>query len=886
MVSNSKLFTVYSFDFRLHHLLIIGILTLSFSISALIRSQAGDYGFELTEFDPFFNYRATEFLVENGLDEYLEWHDDMSWYPWGRNISATSQVMLHVTAAFLYQIFGFGTSLYDFTVILPVIFASLTVVIVFALVRVMGGTTAGLFASLFFALSLPLIIRGTIGWFKSEPVGLFYSLLALYLFLSGLKSDNHKVAFAKLVAAGVFMTFGLSAWGGNQFFVIPIGLFIVALPFLRKDHNFLIWAVPLFIVTIFTTLLAFERPGIDFIVGFGGFGLFGPTIFLVILTIIRKFSKNEKTWIRNGLGFLGISIIGTIALLASNVLTLPTFRYLNAINPFLTTEDILTTSVAEHLTLTVAQTFTTAPVLLLFAGLGVWFIFRRSSDNQKGKLPVHIKNEMTVFALIIGLVGVYASSAFARLELFSSIGIIILSSVGLAILTSEMLGNGLIKDKKVLKPPRALNKISYVVVIIILLLLPTVFPVDANLIDFVKAPPTILNGGSNYDFASDDWFVALDWIKNNTPEDAIIASWWDYGYWITTIGERTSLADNSTLFTERIEQLAKMFVSNETEAWKILQDLEADYVLVYVVGQRITDVGEEPLYFLGGGGEESKMFWIIRISGENTLQYLHDDYYPNDYFWENTLAGKMIPFTPVFYLDQISELETSVFLPGFEPVYVKDIKYFSTGNGPLKLAYESPSINRNDAGIISGVLIYEVNHDYELSIEKTDFKSSGETAVLTTIFGDIEIAFKDDVAPRTVANFKELTESGFFDGTLFHRIVPGFVIQGGDPNTITGSRDTWGTGDPGYTIAQEFSNLQHKKYIVSMARGPDINSAGSQFFIMLDDAPWLDGQYTIFGEVISGQDVVDKIASLETNALDQPIDSEASIVTKVMIKNS
>jgi dolichyl-diphosphooligosaccharide--protein glycosyltransferase len=152
-----------------------------------------------------------------------------------------------------------------------------------------------------------------------------------------------------------------------------------------------------------------------------------------------------------------------------------------------------------------------------------------------------------------------------------------------------------------------------------------------------------------------------------------------------------------------------------------------------------------------------------------------------------------------------------------------------------------------------------------------------------TTFGDITIELKDDIAPKTVENFKKLANSGFYDGTIFHRIVPGFVIQGGDPNTISGSRDTWGQGGPGYSIDAEFSNIKHEKYIVSMARGADINSAGSQFFIVLDNAPWLDGKYTVFGEVTSGFEIVDKIASLETNSQDQPIDSDMSRIEKITI---
>ena len=162
----------------------------------LIRSQPAEYGFELNEFDPFFNFRATEYIVENGLFEYFQWHDEKSWYSVdGRDISKSSQIMLHLTAAITYQIFGGNLSLYDYTILFPAIVGSLTVVVIFGLVRLFGGTQAGLIASLLFAVSLPIIIRGTIGWFKSEPLGIFYGLLGLYLFLSAIKSENKKTVY-------------------------------------------------------------------------------------------------------------------------------------------------------------------------------------------------------------------------------------------------------------------------------------------------------------------------------------------------------------------------------------------------------------------------------------------------------------------------------------------------------------------------------------------------------------------------------------------------------------------------------------------------------------------------------------------------------------------
>ena len=294
MNSQTTLFQTNNFSFKLNHLIIIGVLVLAFSISMLIRSQPAEYGFELNEFDPFFNFRATEYIVENGFIEYFEWNDDKSWYTkGGRDVSATSQVMLHATAAITYQIFASNSSLYDFTILFPAIIGSLTVIVIFALVRLFAGTTAGLFASLLFAVSLPIVIRGSLGWFKSEPLGIFYGLLGLYLFLSAINSKNKKIIISKIIFGGIIMGFGMSAWGGNQFFIIPIGLFIFALPFFKKDHKILVWSIPIFVAIFLLVSSSFERPGPNFAYGIGGLALIIPTIFLVISIFVQKISKNE-----------------------------------------------------------------------------------------------------------------------------------------------------------------------------------------------------------------------------------------------------------------------------------------------------------------------------------------------------------------------------------------------------------------------------------------------------------------------------------------------------------------------------------------------------------------------------------------------------------------
>ena len=155
------------------------------------------------------------------------------------------------------------------------------------------------------------------------------------------------------------------------------------------------------------------------------------------------------------------------------------------------------------------------------------------------------------------------------------------------------------------------------------------------------------------------------------------------------------------------------------------------------------------------------------------------------------------------------------------------------------------------------------------------------TAIIETNLGRIVFKLFPDLAPETVRNFEKLASDGFYNGTLFHRVIPGFMIQGGDPNTKSGNKSTWGMGGPGHMIKAEFSSRSHLRGIVSMARAQDPNSAGSQFFIVTTDSTFLDRQYTVFGEVIEGMDVADKIVNLPKDRNDCPLDEAKMIRIKV-----
>ena len=770
MLSNAKLFSVGDFDFRLQHLLIIGILALAVSTSALLRAQPAEYGFALHEFDPYFNYRATQYIVDNGFDAYLEWNDDMSWHPYGRDVSMTSQVSLHIITATLYNIFGGNSSLFDFTIMLPLVLGSLTCIAVFAMVRVIGGTTAGLIASLLFAISLPIVVRNLVGWFKSEPLGLFLGFIGIYLLLSAIKINKGKISFLKIVFAGIFIAMGFSAWGGIQFFLLPVALFFASLPFFYNDKRFLLWVIPTFSVSLLVTTLLFERlsttmPVISLIVVL-------PTLIMVIILIVQKFSSAE-TRIRNSIItlviLLGSGITSLVGLLSANILPSPAIRYLIAMNPFETVENQLIASVSEHQTTDLYNSFSYLSIFIIFGLIGAWLIFSTRANTS-------IPNHMKAFALIFGLLGLYVSSSFIRLELFGAISLIILGSLGLTILLQQ-----------IFKQQNIAIKFIFCAVIIGLIITPMVVPEGNNWVTEAKPVPTIFSGASFYSIVTNDWTDALHWLKENTPEDAVIFSWWDYGYWIETVGERTTLVDNATTITWQIEKVAKTFLTPTDDAWVILNSdyktnvsehyfrsgmlstidqkvmspgdyfrpcvefftgekvpeasvpfdvsrcseahrediekygawnpqitgLDADYVLIYLVGARY-ETESIPVYDLVGGGDESKKQWWMAIAGmDNPDQFIHvDQVTPTDEFMYNTLFGDLIPFSILSYLDEDTMTQYDTYRPGLHALYVKDIK-LQDPNGPFTLVYASPSFSETKAGILSTVLIYKVNHDFK-----------------------------------------------------------------------------------------------------------------------------------------------------------------------------
>ena len=307
-------------------------------------------------------------------------------------------------------------------------------------------------------------------------------------------------------------------------------------------------------------------------------------------------------------------------------------------------------------------------------------------------------------------------------------------------------------------------------------------------------PNTILNSGTLFNISTNDWPNAMQWLKENTAEDAVIATWWDYGYWISTLAERKTLADNSTLLDWQIRKIAAMYMSTPEDAWQILmsdadtnvssyyvtlptdithptkptdyiydenQDkllqfknwkddsspekiydleiadkyptlfdywesevyvfppvltgLDADYIIINLAANKLPKNNIMDLYTLQQkGGDETKAFWLMKIADLRVLDYYNPELTSyTDKFWDETLLGKLIPFTTILYVDPTNtEIQSETFKPGYTSIYVKNIKFPADGDGPFQLVYVPPSFQIDADGPLTGPLIYKINKEY------------------------------------------------------------------------------------------------------------------------------------------------------------------------------
>jgi dolichyl-diphosphooligosaccharide---protein glycosyltransferase len=757
------------------------VLAMVFSIAMLIRAYAAKYGFYLNEFDPYYDYYAASHVVtlaqQHGLyyalfnnpancgpsvlaachaqQGYFYWHDITTWFPYGRNVAATSQDGLQLAGAFLYllvhNVFGVPITLYDFLVLLPVVLGSVTAVLFYFLMKKVAGEAAGLFSALMFAVSPPLIERGNLGWFKSEPLAIFLFVAASYVLLTTFDKDRSiRSRVFSAVLAGLLAGYGETAWGGSDYFTVAFGLLFLVLPFLNMDLSNITAAVTSFTVALIFGAAIFPRPGVAIVANPAGVALLGGTAFLLLAHWARGWTKPAE-YRRTLVKFLFGAVIGGLTVISFGLVNGISLRYLSAIAPWARTGNALVESVAEHFVPTGQDYFTSYLILLFFGMAGALIAFRR-------------RNIPTIYAMIIGVTGLYISAAFSRLLVYSSIALALLAGIGFAELAFALVkpsATPLVKKKQVVTSRNEMKVVFSVVMIALIAIpagtywIPNPIPCSTTNTYFCNQSPadagvSLTNGATTYPRSPiNDWTQALQWIRQNTPSDAVVIAWWDYGYWITVMGNRTSVDDNATINASRIAQVGQMFMSNVTQAVKIAEQISGGrptYILSFITGSVVPLSSTNTQYyvlqvpagngFTAGGGDESKKQWFIRIGGLNESQFLEcpaitpnclniDDFNLTPYAVSNTLFGQMLPFQFAGFLVQqsnsVNVSPTYTFGTNNSPpieafTYPGSPTYGSNSTGPIRLAYASPSLGTPFAcpgntaiACFDAVMLYQVN---------------------------------------------------------------------------------------------------------------------------------------------------------------------------------
>lgn len=625
----------------------IVILFLIFSLAFIIRAEPSKYG-QLNEFDPFWNYKATGYLIDNGWDSYKNWYDKDSWYgvkscyicEEGRNVSATSQEGLHLTTAFLYNFYD--GDLYSFVIIIPAVFGALSVFPMYLLASQLGKSrTVGLIASVFYSVTFAILLRNSAGWFKSEPLGMLLALsfLAGFTFLYYRNKINYKIIGVSF-GLGMLATFSISSWIGSAIFILPLLILGLIMPAFAKETKGLgkillsIGAGSLIPMLVFERVQELFLPISLGLLALGAYNL-----------VSHKLPKKLRIVI-----VIVVIAVAVFGLLSSDI----SDRYKSTMIPLISSENKLVASVAEHKIPSIEEVYYMQGYYLILAPIGVatYLVSKR----------FNLMDKIWLFSLVGTLT--YFGMSVVRLQIIFSIGMIIVSAIGIVLIF-----NYLRKSKK----EKNLRTICFVVLLSVLII-----PMSVFWLELSDLTPAILNGASSSQKATNEWLQAMNYIKS-LDEGTTVFAWWDYGYWISVLGEKATFMDNSTLYNNKIEEYAKIFAMRPDLAHAELKELGADYVLIHSTSAKIND-----RYEFFAGGDEFKSFWIFEIAG-----YKHSGI--NNHFFTNTLMGSMIPFTQ----NEIGQREYI-----FTPKYIEDDLF--------KIVYVSPSYQLDENGIRYGILIYQV----------------------------------------------------------------------------------------------------------------------------------------------------------------------------------
>ena len=580
-------------------LLLTLCLALIVGIAVAVRVLPYNWGYQLSEFDPYFHYDVAEYVVENGFSSWSDWHTYRAWYPTGRDISQSSFPGLPFSSAILYLFLtgiGIQTTVYNVCVAFPVLMAALTCIVLYYFGKDVGGPKVGLLADLFLALSPAFIARTSLGFFDTENVGIFGILLVSLFYLRSLDEERGRLtSLAYSLMAGLFLGYVFASWGASRYAMSLLALFTFVLVIAKRYSQRLLISYGVLILTSFpiAVLLVPQLGGFRFVREFESLAVIG--VFLILL--MKELTSRLKTRnLRLAFTILFLLTIGSSAVVLQhfNVIALPVTKFLSVLNPFQRSVNPLVESVQEHRPATWSAFYYQFGLLVFLAPLGIFFAFQRLTTKR-------------LFVITFMLTALYFSASMIRLTIILAPALCVLGSLALVEVLRPFVN--IVTQRTFTRRRRLSLRVGrgFSAILIIGLFFLTFLPLLRG-VDSGYSPTTIASSTIPLRANIGDWSEALAWMKENLPRDTVVASWWDYGYWIMVNGEKITLADNGTINSTQIAQIGRMFMSNETQALTILKDYDVDYVTVFTT---ITLAQQGQLLY----GDEVKWRWMAKIGG-------------------------------------------------------------------------------------------------------------------------------------------------------------------------------------------------------------------------------------------------------------------------------
>jgi dolichyl-diphosphooligosaccharide--protein glycosyltransferase len=579
-------------------LLLTLCLALIVGIAITVRVLPYNWGYQLSEFDPYFHYDVAEYVVQNGFTSWYDWNTDRAWYPTGRDIGSTSFPGLPFSSALLYLFLtglGVQTTVYNVCVAFPVVMAALTCIVMYYVGKDVGGPKVGLLAAFFLALSPAYINRTSLGFFDTENVGIFGILITSLFYLRSLEEGRRRLtSLAYSILAGLFLGYVFTSWGASRYAISLLALFTFVLVIAKRYSQRLLISYGVLIMTSFPiAALLVPQLGFRFIREFESLAVIGIFLILLMIELNSRLKTRNHRLIFTTLFLLAIGS-SAIVLQHFNVISLPVTKFMSVLNPFQRTDNPLVESVQEHRPATWSAFYYQFGLLVFLAPLGIFFMAQRLTAKS-------------LFIITFMLTALYFSASMIRLTIILAPALCVLGSLALVevlrpfvnIVTQRTFTR---RRRLSLRVGRGFSTI-FIIGLFVLAFLPLLRGVDS-----AYSPTTIASSSIPLRASIGDWAEALAWMKENLPRDTVVASWWDYGYWIMVKGEKITLADNGTINSTQIAQLGRMFMSNETQSISILKEYDADYVAVFTT---ITLAQQGQILY----GDEVKWRWMAKIGG-------------------------------------------------------------------------------------------------------------------------------------------------------------------------------------------------------------------------------------------------------------------------------